>query len=296
MTHSNKSISPLRHRMIEDMTMRKLNPKTQAGYLRAVIKFSLFFGRSPDLASPEDLRAFQLHLVELGVSSISLNATITGLRFFFEVTLDRPDALARMSRVYEPRKLPLILSIEEVTCLIEAAAGLKYKAALSVAYGAGLRASEVVHLKVSDIDSQRMVLRVQQGKGKKDRYAMLSPTLLELLRAWYRHARTQRMMLPGGWLFPGQNPVNPMSTRQLNRACHAAVEDAGIDKRVSMHSLRHSFATHLLENGVDIRVIQVLLGHAKLNTTALYSQVATRTLRDVESPLERLRLEMPAPG
>jgi site-specific recombinase XerD len=249
-----------------------------------------YLHHSPDTATAEELRCFQLHLVELGISSISLNATITGLRFFFEVTLDRPDALARMSRVYEPRKLPLILSIEEVTCLIEAAAGLKYKAALSVAYGAGLRASEVVHLKVSDIDSQRMVLRVQQGKGKKDRYAMLSPTLLELLRAWYRHARTQRMMLPGGWLFPGQNPVNPLSTRQLNRAFHIILEAAGIDKPVSLHSLRHAFATHLLEQNEDIRVIQVLLGHKKLDTTARYTQVATKILHKVKGPLESLAL------
>jgi len=185
------------------------------------------------------------------------------------------------------------LSIEEVTRLIEAAGGLKYKAALSIAYGAGLRSSEVVHLKVSDIDSQRMVLRVEQGKGKKDRYAMLSPTLLELLRAWYRHARSQRMILPGGWLFPGQNPVNPMSTRHLNRIFHIALEASGIDKPVSLHSLRHAFATHLLEQNEDIRVIQVLLGHKKLDTTARYTQVATKILHKVKGPLESLALSPP---
>ena len=293
MTDSNKPISPLRQRMIEDMTMRKLNPKTQSGYIRAVRKLARFLGRSPDTATAEELRRFQLHLVELGVSSITLNATITGLRFFFEETLNRHDALTRMSRVYEPRKLPVILSIEEVTRLIEATGGLKYKAALSIAYGAGLRASEVVHLKVSDIDSQRMVIRVEQGKGKKDRYAMLSPALLELLRAWYRHARSQRMILPGGWLFPGQNPVNPLSTRQLNRAFHLTLEAAGIDKRVSLHSLRHAFATHLLEQNEDIRVIQVLLGHKKLETTARYAQVATKILHQVKGPLESLALSPP---
>jgi integrase/recombinase XerD len=293
MTDSNKSISQLRQRMIEDMTMRKLSPKTQSGYIRAVKKLAQYLHRSPDTATAEELRCFQLHLVELGVSSITLNATITGLRFFFEVTLNRSDALSMMSRVYEPRKLPLILSIEEVTCLIESAGGLKYKAALSIAYGAGLRASEVVHLKVSDIDSQRMVLRVEQGKGKKDRYAMLSPALLELLRAWYRHARSQRMILPGGWLFPGQNPVNPLSTRQLNRAFHLTLEAAGIDKRVSLHSLRHAFATHLLEQNEDIRVIQVLLGHKKLETTARYAQVATKILHKVKGPLESLALSPP---
>jgi len=284
------SISPLRQRMIEDMTLRKLSPKTQTAYIRAVKKLTQFLGDSPDTASAEDLRRFQLHLVECGVSSITLNATITGLRFFFEVTLDRRDALTKMSHVHEPRRLPLVLSIEEVTRLIEAAGSLKYKAALSIAYGAGLRASEVVHLKVSDIDSERMVMRVEQGKGKKDRYAMLSPALLKLLRAWYRHAQSQRKMLPGGWLFPGQNPVNPLTTRQLNRAFHIALQAAGIDKRVCLHSLRHAFATHLLEQKEDIRVIQVLLGHKKLDTTARYSHVATKILREVKGPLESLAL------
>ena len=285
--HSN---SPLRQRMIEDMTMRKLSPKTQSGYIRAVKKLSQFLGRSPDTASPEDLRHFQLHLVEGGVSSITLNATITGLRFLFEVTLDRSDAMAKMSHVHEPRTLPIVLSAEEVERVIEAAGSLKYKAALSIAYGAGLRAGEVVHLKVSDIDSERMVLRVEQGKGKKDRYAMLSPALLDLLRAWWRQGHAQGKMRPGGWLFPGRNPLNPLSTRQLNHICHAAAAVAELDQPVSMHTLRHSFATHLLENKVDIRVIQVLLGHRKLETTARYSHVATRTLSEVTSPLEHLVL------
>ena len=286
----NDSTTPLHQRMIEDMTMRKLSPKTQSAYIRAVKKLTQYLHHSPDTATAEELRLFQLHLVELGTSSITLNATITGLTFFFEVTVNCPDALTGMSRVYEPRKLPIILSIEEVTRLLEAAGGLKYKAVLSIAYGAGLRASEVVHLKVSDIDSQRMVLRIEQGKGKKDRYAMLSPTLLELLRAWYRHARSQRMILPGGWLFPGQNPVNPMSTRHLNRIFHITLEAAGIDKPVSLHSLRHAFATHLLEQNEDIRVIQVLLGHKKLDTTARYTQVATKILHQVKGPLESLGL------
>jgi len=165
---------------------------------------------------------------------------------------------------------------------MEAAPGPKYKAALSAAYGAGLRVSEVVTLKVSDIDSKRMILRIEQGKGRKDRHAMLSPQLLELLRDWYRIAR------PQVWLFPGQNPVNPLTTRQLNRAVHAAAHMAEINKRVTPHTLRHSFATHLLESNVDIRVIQVLLGHAKLDTTALYTRVATNTIREVMSPLDRL--------
>ncbi|MDH3280801.1 MAG: site-specific integrase [Gammaproteobacteria bacterium] len=296
MTQSNKSISPLRQRMIEDMTMRKLSPKTQSQYIRAAKNLTRFLGRSPDTATVEDLRRYQLHLVSAGVSRTSVNAAITGLKFFFEVTLDRGDVMRKMSPVYEPQKLPVVLSPEEVTRLLDAAPNLKAKAALAVAYGTGLRASEVVHLKVGDIDRERGVIRVEQGKGRKDRYAMLSPALRALLRAWWRDGRAKGKMLPGGWLFPGMNPVNPMTTRQLNRICHAAVDAAELDKRVSLHTLRHSFATHLLEQGVDIRVIQVLLGHKKLETTALYSQVATRTLRDVVSPLDHLTLEMRPPA
>ncbi|MBI2802979.1 MAG: tyrosine-type recombinase/integrase [Gammaproteobacteria bacterium] len=283
-----KPISPLRQRMLDDMAMRKLNRQTQAGYIRAVKKLADFLGHSPARATPEDLRRFQMHLVAGGMSSTTLNATITGLRFFFEVTLRRLDALALMSPVREPRILPVVLNAGEVEQIIAAAGSLKFRAALSVAYGAGLRASEVVHLKVTDIDSQRMVIRVEQGKGGRDRNAMLSPSLLELLRAWYRQAQTERKMLPGGWLFPGQNPVEPMSTRQLNRVFHHAVNATPIKKRVSLHSLRHAFATHLLEQKVDIRVIQVLLGHQKLDTTARYSHVAAQLLREVKSPLEYL--------
>jgi len=289
MTHHTKPISLLRQRMIEDMTLRKLSPKTQSKYIRAVINLTRFLGRSPDTATAEDLRRYQLHLVESGTTSMMLNATITALRFFFGVTLDRPEALAKMSPVREPRKLPVVLNREEVARLIEAAGNPQYQAALSVAYGAGLRASEVVTLKTSDIDRTRMTLRIEQGKGRKDRYAMLSPVLLERLRAGWRAARAQGKRLDGGWLFPGQNPVNPLSTRQLNRICHAAAAAASINKRVSMHTLRHSYATHLLEQKVDIRIIQVLLGHKRLETTALYTQVATEVLREVVSPLESLR-------
>ncbi|MBI4692413.1 MAG: site-specific integrase, partial [Gammaproteobacteria bacterium] len=222
MTQSSKSVSPLRQRMIEDMTMRKLNRLTQLAYIRAVKKLAQFLDHSPDRATPEDLRRFQLHLVEHGVSGTTLNGTITGLRFFFEVTLQRKEALAQMSPVRESRKLPVVLSAAEVEQIIAAASNLKYRAALAVAYGAGLRASEVVHLKVTDIDSARMIIRVEQGKGRRDRHAMLSPTLLTLLRAWYRQGRAARKLLPGGWLFPGQNPVNPLTARQLNRAFHLA--------------------------------------------------------------------------
>jgi len=275
--------------MLDDMRMRKLAPKTQSHYLRAVRQFVGFLGRPPDTATVEDLRRYQLHLVDHGISPVSLNAAITGLKFFFDVTLDHADLMAKIQPVRIPRTLPIILSRDEVARLIEAAGNLKHQTALSVAYGAGLRASEVVALKVSDIDSQRMTLRIEQGKGHKDRYAMLSPVLLERLRVWWRVARAQGKMPEGGWLFPGLNPFEPLSTRQLNRAIHAAADAAQIDKRVSMHSLRHAFATHLLEAKVDIRVIQVLLGHKRLDTTALYTQVATDLLREVVSPLETLR-------
>jgi len=290
MTHNTQHISPLRQRMLEDMTLRKLSPRTQTAYIRAVKNFTRFIKRSPDTACAEDLRQFQLYLVEQGIASGNLNATITGLKFFFETTLEHPELMKRMRHVYEPRKIPVILSLEEVTRLLQSAGSLKYQAALGVVYGAGLRANEVVHLSVGDIDSERMVIRVEQGKGKRDRYAMLSPTLLELLRAWWQHARAQRQMLPGGWLFPGQNPVNPLSTRQLARAFHEARKAAKIDKAVSLHSMRHAFATHLLEHHEDIRIIQVLLGHKKLENTARYSQVAAKLLREVKGPLEYLEI------
>jgi len=280
--------------MIEDMRLRKLSAKTQSAYIRAVKNFTRYLGRSPDSANAEELRGYQLHLVAQGISSGNLNATITGLKFFFETTLERREVMAKMSHVYEPRKLPVVLNLEEVTRLLQAAGSLKYQAALGVAYGAGLRASEVVHLTVNDIDRERRVIRVEQGKGQRDRYAMLSPSLLKLLRAWWRAGRSQEKLLPGGWLFPGQNPVNPLSTRQLNRAFHLARTAAEIDKPVSMHSLRHAFATHLLEHHEDIRVIQVLLGHKKLENTARYSQVAANLLREVKGPLEYLHFKPPA--
>jgi site-specific recombinase XerD len=281
-----KPISRLRQRLIDDMTARRFSEDTQRDYVRNVRKFTAFLGRSPDTATSDDLRRFQLHMAQQQVSPWSINAAIAALRFFFTVTLERPDLIRPLRIVNEPRKAPVVLSQEEVARLLEAAPGLKYKAALSVAYGAGLRVSEVARLKVSDIDSERMTLRVEQGKGQRDRYVMLSPQLLELLRDWWRAAR------PQVWLFPGQNPVNPMTPRQLNRAVTAAKDLAGIAKRVSPHTLRHSFATHLLEQGVDIRVIQVLLGHAKLETTALYTRVAVNTVRDIKSPLERLGVNL----
>ena len=283
---TDEAMSPMRRRMIEDMTIRKLSPKTQQSYIRTIKNLAAFLGRSPDKASFEDIRRFQLHVAQSGVGTGALNATVTALRFFFRVTLKRYAIVEHTAFVHEPRKLPVVLSPEEIARFLDAAPGLKYKAALSVAYGAGLRAGEVVSLKVSDIDSKRMLIRVEQGKGGKDRYVMLSAHLLEVMRAWWRATR------PRGWLFPGRDPGQPMTTRQLNRACHAAAQMAGINKRVSLHTLRHSFATHLLEQNTDIRVIQVLLGHAKLDSTALYTRVATKTIQQVMSPLEHIALKL----
>ncbi len=281
---SNQSISPLRARMIEDMTIRGFAPKTQKDYLRSVTSLAVFITRSPDTATPEEIRQFQFQLRAQGASPSKMNAIVSGLRFLFKVTLDRPDIDRWTQFVREPRKLPAVMSQDEIARLIDCAPGpgLKYKAAFSVAYGTGLRAREVISLKVSDIDGQRMLIRVEQGKGGRDRDVMLSPHLLDLLREWWCEVRSPV------WLFPGRDPVCHLTTRQLNRAFHSAADMAGIDKKVSLHTLRHSFATHLLESDIDVRVIQVLLGHDRLDTTALYTRVATKTIRDVISPLDQL--------
>jgi site-specific recombinase XerD len=293
MTQASKSSPPsssarsaLRQRMIEDMRLRKFSPKTQTDYIRAVLRLTRFLRAAPDSATEEDVRRFQLWMVDQGHSAQTLNSTISGLKFLFIHTLNRPEVVAKLQPIKYPRTLPTVLSREEAKRLIAATANFKHQVALSVAYGAGLRVSEVVGLRVNDIDSERMLLRVIEGKGGKMRFVMLSPVLLERLRAWWRVGRRQGKMLDGGWLFPGMHAVKPLCTRQLNRAVCAAAEEAGIDKRVSMHTLRHSFATHLLERKVDIRVIQVLLGHRRLETTAHYTQVATDVLREVISPLE----------
>jgi integrase/recombinase XerD len=239
METSNQQVSPLRQRMLEDMRMRKLAPKTREAYIRAVSRFAKYLGRSPDTATAEDLRLYQLHLVDSGTSPITLNATITGLKFLFDVTLGHGDVLAKMQSVRVPHKIPVVLNKQELARLIACAGNIKHQTALAVAYGTGLRANEVISLRVTDIDSQRMTLRVEQGKGGKDRYAMIPPVLLERLRVWWRVARAQGKMLDGGWLFPGLNPINPLTARQLNRAIHEAATLAKIDKPVSMHTLRH---------------------------------------------------------
>jgi site-specific recombinase XerD len=279
---TDECISPLRRRMIEDMTVRNFVAKTQTDYIRRIKNFAIYLGRSPDTATREDVRRYLLHLASSGMGAGTVNGTGSALRFLFDITLDRPDIVRNLPVAREPRKAPVILSPEEVARMLETAPGVKYKAAQSVAYGAGLRVSEVVALKVGDIDSARMMIRIEQGKRRKDRYAMLSPRLLDLLRDWWLACRSR------GWLFPGRDPLQPITTRQLTRACHTAAQVAGIEKHVSPHTLRHSFATHLLEQNVDVRVIQVLLGHTKLDTTARYTQVATNTIRNVTSPLDHL--------
>jgi integrase/recombinase XerD len=288
---SDKPISDLRRRMIADMTVRSFSDKTQHEYIRQIETFARFLGRSPDTASGDDIRCFQLAQVEQGAQPPKMNAQASALRFFLAITLGRADLGHQLARTHYPRKLPRVLAAEQVARLIEAApgSGLKYKTALSIAYGAGLRGGEIVMLRVGDIDSKRMLIRVEMGKGRKDRHAMLSPQLLSLLRAWWLQCRSR------GWLFPGQDPLRPISVRQLNRVCHMAAEAAGLGSWVTPHTLRHSFATHLLESDIDVRVIQVLLGHAKLDTTARYTHVATNVLRTVMSPLERLTLPQEEP-
>jgi site-specific recombinase XerD len=285
---SDRPVTPLRQRMLDDMAMRGLREHSRRDYIRHVRNFAAFLGRSPHTATAEDVRRFQLHQRDGGARAPTINSTVSALRFLFTVTLDRPDLSRRLVLTRNPRKLPDVLSVEEVARLLAAAPGIKYRAALGAAYGAGLRVSEVAHLKVDDIDSKRMLIRIEEGKGRKDRNAMLSPQLLELLRLWWREGKRRGVMLPHGWLFPGRSYTDPISTRQLHRAVQEAAEAAGIRKRVSPHTLRHSFATHLLEQDVDIRVIQVLLGHSKIDTTTLYTRVATRTIHAVTSPLDRL--------
>jgi site-specific recombinase XerD len=238
--------------------------------------------RSPDMATAEDIRLFQLHLAEQGVSTCTRNRTMTGIAFLFRVTLRRPEIADQIEYVAEPQKIPLVLSPEEVRRLLAAAPGFKYRLLLSLTYGCGLRASEVVSLKVSDIDSAQMVIRIEQGKGRKDRYVMLPPALLDMLRQWWKAAR------PQGWLFPGRPPVNPLTYRQLNRIFHLAAAAADTRKGATLHTLRHSFATHLLESKLDIRMIQALLGRKRIDTTAHYTRVATDLISKVVSPLDRL--------
>jgi integrase/recombinase XerD len=280
------TMSPLRRRMIEDMTIRNLSRSTQQSYIYAVARFSRHFNCPPDRLGMEDVRAYQLNLIDQKYSWSHVNQVACALRFFYGITLGKKEAFERIVAGKEPEKLPPVLSREEIVRFLEAVTGLRNRVALTTAYAAGLRVGEVVRLKIGSIDSGRMLLHIEGGKGGRDRYAMLSPRLLKILRAYWKRAR------PSSWLFPGQEPGG---TGALQSACRFARRRAQIGKRVTAHSLRHSFATHLLENGTDIRIIQVVLGHTHLETTARYAQVATGLIAGTPSPFDRLSLEVIPP-
>jgi site-specific recombinase XerD len=285
------AISPLRQRMIQDMNARKLCAGTQRGHIRSCRRFAAFLERSPDTATVEDIRRFQLHLAETDVSICTRNRIMTGLRFLLRVTLRRLDLAAEIYHIREPQKIPVVMSADETKRLLAVASSLKARILLSLGYGCGLRAGEVVRLKVKHIDSAQKIIRIEQSKGRKDRNVMLSAETLNLLRQWWK-ARPSRhdagTPLQERWLFPSNRRGKPMTTRQLNRLFHEAADAAGIKKGVTLHALRHRFATHLLERGTDIRIIQALLGHDKLDTTARYTRVATGMIAGVESPLDLL--------
>ncbi len=288
---STPTVSPLRQRMIEDMNARKLCAGTQRGHIRSCKRFAAVLKRSPDTATLEDIRLFQLHLAETGASICNRNRIMTGLRFLFRVTLRRLDLAAEIYHIREPQKIPLVMSRDETRRLLAVASSLKVRTLLSLGYGCGLRAGEVVRLKVKHIDKAQSIIRVEQAKGRKDRHVMLSPEMLALLREWWkaRPTRWDAGVPPEErLLFPGRKPGKPMTTRQLSRLFHEAADAAGIKKSVTLHALRHSFATHLLEGDTDIRIIQALLGHDKLDTTARYTRVATGMIASIESPLDLL--------
>jgi integrase/recombinase XerD len=285
------AVTPLRERMIEDMNARKLGAHSQRSHISSCRRFAAFLKRSPDTAMPDDVRRFQLYLAETSMSISNRNRIMTGVKFLFRITLRRLDLVAEIYHLREPQKIPLVMSQDETRRLLAVADNLKVRMLLSLGYGCGLRAGEVVRLKVKHIDSAQKIIRVEQSKGRKDRNVMLSPEVLDLLREWWkvRPSRHDAGIPPEERrLFPGAKAGNTMSTRQLNRLFHEAADAAGIKKGVTLHALRHSFATHLLERGTDIRVIQALLGHDKLDTTARYTRVATGMIAGVESPLDLL--------
>jgi len=286
-----EAITPLRQRMIEDMNARKLGKHTQRGHIYSCKRFAGFIKRSPETATAEDIRRFQLHLAETATSICNRNRIMTGLRFLFRVTLRRLDLATEIYHIREPEKLALVMSADEIKRLLAMAASLKTRVLLSLGYGCGLRAGEIVRLKVKHIDRAQNVIRIEQSKGRKDRNVMLSDEMLGLLRQWWKARRsydTHLLPLQEQFLFPGRKPGTPLTTRQLNRLFRETAEAAGIKKGVTLHTLRHSFATHLLEDNTHIRTLQALLGHAKLETTARYAHVATGMIAKVESPLDRL--------
>jgi integrase/recombinase XerD len=290
MVTSSRTISPLRQRMIDDMAARQLGLQTQRFYIRSCLKFAAFLGRSPERATAEDIRRFQLELAQSGISIHNRNAIVTGTKFLFRVTLRRPDLVAEFYPIRDPQKIPSVMCPDEVERLLAKSRTLRLRVMLSLAYGCGLRIGEVVRLRAGDIDSEQNIIRIVQSKGRKDRHVMLPSEVLALLRQWWvQRSRKYDAGVPKAerYLFPSRETAH-ISTRQFNRLFHQAAKAAGIGKRVTPHTLRHSFATHLLERGTDIRLIQALLGHCKLETTAHYASVATGMIAAVQSPLDQL--------
>ena len=276
-------MTPLRQRMIDDMRLRNLAPETQRNYIAHCAAFARFFGRSPELLDREAVREYLLcQLNERRLQPESVNQQVSALKFLYLTTLEVPWGDQDFPRVMRPHRLPVVLRQEEVVQFLDHVPGLRYRAALMLCCGAGLRVSEAVAVKVPDIDSKRMLLRVEQGKGRKDRYAMLSPRLLGVLRLYFRAARPD----PEGYLFPSWRPGRHLNASSLQQACHDAALRSGLRKRITVHTLRHSFATHLLENGTDTRVIQVLLGHERIDTTARYARVSPQVIGRTVSPLD----------
>jgi site-specific recombinase XerD len=277
-------MSPLQQRFIEDMKLRGLAPTTQRSYRHYVTGFAQFYNTSPARPDLEAVRQYELYLLnEKKLSPESINTFVSAIQFLYLVTLEMPWGKECFPRARRPHKLPVVLSPEEVARFLDHVPNLKYRAALMCCYGAGLRISETVALKISDIDSARMLIRIEQGKGRKDRYALLSPRLLAVLRAYVRAERPR-----GEYLFPSWRQGQHLTTSSLSQACRDAARQAGIPKHITAHTLRHSFATHLLESGTDTRVIQALLGHSRIDTTARYTQVSARVVRGTPSPLDAL--------
>ena len=276
-------MTPLRQDMIEDMEIRELAESTQDAYVRQVARFAQHFNKSPEVLGPEEIRAYQLYLIKEREVSTSLHVqVVAALRFLYSKTLKRPWTVEAIPYPKRPQKLPVILSQEEVARFLDAVSSLKHRTLLSTIYACGLRASEATHLKVQDIDSQRKIIHVQQGKGNKDRVVMLSPCLLEMLRDFWRQER------PRPWLFPGRCDDQPVSIAAVRRVCRKVCEGLGFYKRVTPHTLRHSFATHLLEQGADLRTIQALLGHRSLRTTGRYTHISSERIKTISSPLDSL--------
>jgi len=277
--------------MIEDMAARNLNPHTQRSHISSCRRFAAWLKRSPDTATADEVRRFQLYLIESGQSICNRNRIMTGVRFLFRVTLRRHDLTAEVWHLKEPQKLPPVLSPEEVKRVLTMATSLKARAMLTLAYGCGLRAGEVTRLRAGDIDSEQMIIRIVQSKGRKDRHVMLPAEVLDLLRQWWKARPTEHdaaVAPEQRWLFPGRGEHRPLTTRQFGRMFKETAKAAGLRKTLCLHTLRHSFATHLLERGTDIRLIQALLGHDKLETTARYTRVATGMIAKIESPLDGL--------